>query len=68
MRANDLFPQLEIQRFNSDEFMMWVDFFAERYGQSPQTILDLPIPVFQAMQEAVNKRNEMEKKQIKRSK
>ena len=44
----------------------WIDFFAERYGWTLPEIMDLPIPVFFALQEAIQKKNEREKRDMER--
>ena len=62
------------ERFNpfakkkADKFELaeWIDFFAERYGWTLEEVLNLPIPTFVALQEAISKKNEREKREMQR--
>jgi hypothetical protein len=48
------------------DLWVWVDFFCERYGWTVEEALELPIPTFYALQEAISHRNEQERKAIKK--
>lgn len=51
-----------------DDFFVeeWIDFLAERYGWTLPEIMELPIPVFYALIDAINKRNEKERKELEK--
>jgi hypothetical protein len=60
---NNPFNNKKKEDFNIEE---WIDFLAERYGWTYSEIMGLPIPVFFALQDAIKKRNEKERKAMEK--
>lgn len=64
----DPFNQVDKQRFDEEEFWIWVDFFCERYGWSIEQVFKMRVRTFYKLQEAIVERNKRESKAVKMKK
>lgn len=66
---NKLLPFKEEEyKFDCDEFYVMIDVFMERYKMSFEEVMQMPIPVFQSLQKAIEDRSKIEEKEYNKRK